>query len=765
MIPFLQELLGRVDRHSGRLGRLGDDLRAAIMDAERDSVASAIRARRVLDHIIRQTFEHHINEPAGTRPMEQLLARIVKDGHFPDELAGFAQAVKGLANRVAHDVGKSYPVEYLEPTLGQLLLIVEWYLGQGCGEATSIGAGSGATGDAEAAQASGHGHIASFSRLRVYLYSASEDLKEHQRSAERVIGEEGWLMIGPEDDGPADDLLVDDIRRWVEECDLVLLIVDHRHGLVPASSLGGNGERSITDLVLKAARTRGIPLKELSVEEERPAPVRQVEPGTVRRVLRLLREALAPSATPIDAGVIGGGVPRPGPRFDSMVRAVLRDHRDRILDEAADLRVPSPRPRTSRPTGAEAFLPRLESLLEGVILARHELARAYRNSAPAGWEPLPPDRNDAVLLTECIRSLARAPRQRGDGLIPLVRFVRLISDLVEGELADGLRGWIDDTLNHLALDADDKARVMETHAAQVDEPERELSYHLLIQVAPRLCEPGLYSVKAWLFGTEGPACLRPGEEKVTRDDLPSCLAELLAELPRFHAATDRTWVELLLPRELLCAEVDQWRVGLDLIEGIPIGVEHRLVVRSLERASRSRAVQALQDRWRAVRRRVEAGCRLVDDVLEEEGGRGLALWIDREDCGGSPLYAALKDAKGLVAAVLGCPPRPDLCDSSRDVLNTLFQAGVPVIIWSRRPPSGGAAGVRDALTGLLDTEPFRKLPDRIWNLRKRAACSSDDDLHLGRHLTLLWDDPSRPSPDFEPNHRFQAPTSAGSGGG
>jgi hypothetical protein len=767
MIPSLRELLGRVDRLSGRLGRLGDDLRTAIVDAERDSVASAIRARRVLDHIIRDVFERHVNEPAGTRPMEQLLTRIVKDGDFPDELAGFAQAVKGLANRVAHDVGRSYPVRFLEPTLGQLLLIVEWYVVKVGGEADSIVAEPEPPGEAETVRPIGRGHIKSFSRLRVYLCSASEDLREHQRSAEQVIGEEGWLTVRLEDAGPVADLLGDALRRGVEGSDLVLLIAGHRRGFVPTPAQGGDGERSVAELVLEAARRRGIPVRALLAGKGWPKQARESEPGAAERVVRL-REALAPFAATIDAATtpdeFGDGVPRPGLEFGSMVRAVLRDHRDRTLDGAAGRPDPSASARRSRAAGAEVFLPRLETLVGGLILPRLEIARAYRESAPPGWDPPSAERNPIVLLLECARSLARAPRQRGDGVIPLVRFVGLISDHVGGEPASGLRAWIDETLNRIAIDADDEAWAKHAHGPREDDPRPDESHHLLVQVTPRLCERGLYSVKAWLFGTEDPACIRPGEEKVARDDLPAYLGTLLKELSRFDAATDRTWVELLLPRELLCSDVDQWRVGLDFIEDIPIGVEHRLIVRSLERSSHSRAVQALQDRWRAVRRRIEARCRLADAVLEDEGDGGLALWIGRDDCGGAPLYAALKDAKVLVAAVLGCTPQADPRDPSRDVLNTLFQAGVPVVVWSRQLPDGGGAAVREALTALLDVGPFRRLPDRVWDLRKRAACSGAVDHDLGRHLTLLWDDPSRSSPDFDSKHRFQAPTPAGSEG-
>jgi hypothetical protein len=321
-----------------------------------------------------------------------------------------------------------------------------------------------------------------------------------------------------------------------------------------------------------------------------------------------------------------------------------------------------------------------------------------------------------------------------------------------------LKSWIDEALRRMAIDSRDEAIARELHSNPAEPAGCAETFHLLVQVSPRLCEPGLYCVKAWLFGTAGPACLRSGEEKVARANLPVCLADLFGDLPRFDAAADRTWVELLLPRELLCDEVDQWRVGLDFLGDISIGVEYRVVVRSLERTSRSRAVQVLKERWRAARSRIEANCQFSETILGEGEPGGLALWIERDDCGGEAMYAALKDARTLVAAVLGCPPSPEPIDPSRDVLNTLLQAGVPVVVWVRRTPTGGETDIRTRLAELLHDRPFPQLPDRVWELRKRAACTRAEDEPIGRHLTLLWDDPSRTSPDFDPRHRLQAPT-------
>jgi hypothetical protein len=46
------------------------------------------------------------------------------------------------------------------------------------------------------------------------------------------------------------------------------------------------------------------------------------------------------------------------------------------------------------------------------------------------------------------------------------------------------------------------------------------------------------------------------------------------------------------------------------------------------------------------------------------------------------------------------------------------------------------------------------LPERVWDLRKKAH-QVKDDRHPGRHLTLLWDDPTRLSPDFDPKYKLR----------
>jgi hypothetical protein len=58
----------------------------AIRIADEDPEMALTRARKVLEYFVRDVYERRVNEPPGTRPLENLLQRLVKDGYFPDRL-------------------------------------------------------------------------------------------------------------------------------------------------------------------------------------------------------------------------------------------------------------------------------------------------------------------------------------------------------------------------------------------------------------------------------------------------------------------------------------------------------------------------------------------------------------------------------------------------------------------------------------------------------------------------------------------------------
>jgi hypothetical protein len=95
--------------------------------ADVDAEMALTRVRKVLEFIIRDVFERRIQEPPGTRPLENLLQRIVKDGYFPDRLDAYANTIRKLGNVGTHGFGEKLTRADVHQSLTQLMPILEWY--------------------------------------------------------------------------------------------------------------------------------------------------------------------------------------------------------------------------------------------------------------------------------------------------------------------------------------------------------------------------------------------------------------------------------------------------------------------------------------------------------------------------------------------------------------------------------------------------------------------------------------------------------------
>ena len=127
MDPSLQSLLGRLERLSGQFRELRDGVRKAIDIADADPEMALTRSRKVLEYVVREVYERRVNEPPGTRPLENLLQRLVKDGFFPDRLDAYASTIRKLGNVGTHSFGEKIEVADVYQSLTQLLPILEWY--------------------------------------------------------------------------------------------------------------------------------------------------------------------------------------------------------------------------------------------------------------------------------------------------------------------------------------------------------------------------------------------------------------------------------------------------------------------------------------------------------------------------------------------------------------------------------------------------------------------------------------------------------------
>ena len=123
----LQNFLSRLEHLSDKFHELRSGVQKAIRIADDDPEMALTRARKVLEYVVRDVFEQRINEPPGTRPLENLLDRLVKDGFIPVRLDAYANTVRKLGNVGTHNFSERITAADVYQSLAQLMPILEWY--------------------------------------------------------------------------------------------------------------------------------------------------------------------------------------------------------------------------------------------------------------------------------------------------------------------------------------------------------------------------------------------------------------------------------------------------------------------------------------------------------------------------------------------------------------------------------------------------------------------------------------------------------------
>jgi hypothetical protein len=127
MEPRFEELLRRMEQLSAQVHELREGIRQSVTIAEQDPEMSLTRARKVLEYVVRDVYERRVGEPPGTRPLENLLQRLVRDAHLPKRLAAYANAIRELGNVGSHGFGEGVTRDDVYHALTQLVPIIEWY--------------------------------------------------------------------------------------------------------------------------------------------------------------------------------------------------------------------------------------------------------------------------------------------------------------------------------------------------------------------------------------------------------------------------------------------------------------------------------------------------------------------------------------------------------------------------------------------------------------------------------------------------------------
>src|SRR5262245_3554446 len=84
--PQLQALLADLDGRSDEFVEIKAGIEKAARRAADDPEAALIHVRKTLQYVIDDVYERRCGEPPGTRPLQNLLERLAKDGQLPPEI-------------------------------------------------------------------------------------------------------------------------------------------------------------------------------------------------------------------------------------------------------------------------------------------------------------------------------------------------------------------------------------------------------------------------------------------------------------------------------------------------------------------------------------------------------------------------------------------------------------------------------------------------------------------------------------------------------
>jgi vWA-MoxR associated protein C-terminal domain/Effector-associated domain 2/vWA-MoxR associated protein middle region 0 len=356
----------------------------------------------------------------------------------------------------------------------------------------------------------------------------------------------------------------------------------------------------------------------------------------------------------------------------------------------------------------------------------------YWNAVGPLGPPPTTSRRDLVGFAQDLEDAAAV-----DGVPPLLTFVELVAGQ-NPTRATELRAWVDGYAAVREIDANRIGRLRTTAAERAGDPPAQS--HLVVRLEPFGPNQQQYLLSAWhQHGTES-VQLRDGAEPRDIEDVQLEIDRLLtreAQVIRDRAA--QLVVEVILPRQLIDRDLDQWPLAPVKFER-PLGTQHPLVIRCLERHREP----SIHRQWRQKWERFKAHCEdpdVLDVAIRWIKWPGL---VDPQR-----LLIQLMNDEAVVCVILAFPPPPGR-SLGYDEFAAAVHAGVPLLAWCR--DERDAAEFEKEIRLLIGGQGLARLPELVHSHRQRAHTDKAPD-HLGRHLTLLWDDADR----FPEDHRLASP--------
>ncbi|HKS98379.1 MAG TPA: hypothetical protein VJT31_02525 [Rugosimonospora sp.] len=313
-----------------------------------------------------------------------------------------------------------------------------------------------------------------------------------------------------------------------------------------------------------------------------------------------------------------------------------------------------------------------------------------------------------------------------DGVPPSMIFLDQVADLLLPDAAQEvrLRNW---------RRAGEMGLTPALNAARwhpnSNRPSPAASAYLIIQLEADGLDEDQYILSHWYQVEVG--AWRPvrGEDQLVHvGDLERAIERLIFDVEEnWSEGPGMMTLEFILPWELLNHPVDWWQQESGSTRPIPLAMDYPVVVRSLERLRTRRWHRSWHARWHRLKQEPES----ATVRWSEPTGEDYHTFLETE----------LKSDDQIVLLVLSEPPLAE--GGGRNEVEAALRSGLPVIVWHRSDCH--AEGFRETVELLMADGGLAQLPIRARELRRQALRQDPGGRgsHIGRHLTVLWDDPER----------------------
>ncbi|WP_405479484.1 effector-associated domain 2-containing protein [Streptomyces sp. NBC_00009] len=423
-----------------------------------------------------------------------------------------------------------------------------------------------------------------------------------------------------------------------------------------------------------------------------------------------------------------GAVPQGWLRLVEAVRYLADDD---LASLQASALVESPLPPAGDPAQRAALDPLLSGLDRGSV---PDLADLFRHVAGDSFGPLPRTTRTAreayELLEQC-----NVP---SDGIPRSVRFLHELAYLVGPERGDPLRVWLSRHIRSLADAGPGGQRMLEAVRTSTGswrrDPGREA--FLVIRLQPLTESPDRVALTCWTSTGNAWEPRQRDDRELRLTEVPDWVATLVdREEERLRNHHGGIVVEFILSLAMANTPVEDWTrptpfgprqpgLGTSAPYRPPLGMDYKVVIRSLERMEARQVHRVWNARWEVLR---SGGAGRVHRCETGAGSQQQAL------------YAKLKHNQAIVLMTLGSSP-----DSEHGLseLTLGLQAGLPVLLWAHQGPLDDTEHAE--LHRLAETGAWDDLLETVTRLRFSPRTRDDGpEGSIDSRIAVLWDDPSR----------------------